>query len=53
MWLVGRIRRYVVWKDKKAFTADMKGIYNAPNEKAVKAALGDFAKKWEDSTPMP
>lgn len=39
--------RYVVWKDKKAFTADMKGIYNAPNEKAARAALEDFAKKWE------
>lgn len=39
--------RYVVWKDKKAFTSDMKGIYNAPNEKAAKAALEDFAKKWE------
>ena len=39
--------RYVVWKDKKAFTADMKGIYNAPNEKAAKAALEDFAQKWE------
>lgn len=23
--------RYLVWKDKKAFTADMKHIYNAPN----------------------
>lgn len=39
--------RYVVWKDKKEFTADMKGIYNAPNEKAAKAALEDFAQKWE------
>ncbi|MEO1487763.1 MAG: IS256 family transposase [Bacteroidota bacterium] len=39
--------RYVVWKDKKAFTADMKGIYNAPNEKAARAALDDFARKWE------
>lgn len=39
--------RYVVWKDKRAFTADMKGIYNAPNEKAARAALEDFAKKWE------
>ncbi len=39
--------RYVVWKDKKAFTADMKGIYNAPNEKAARAALEDFAQKWE------
>ena len=40
--------RYVVWKDKKAFTADMSHIYNAPNQKAAKAALGDFAKKWDN-----
>lgn len=39
--------RYVVWKDKKAFTADMKHIYNAPTEPAAKAALEDFAEKWE------
>ncbi|MFH6602302.1 IS256 family transposase [Maribacter algicola] len=39
--------RYVVWKDKKEFTADMKGIYNAPNERAAKAALEDFAQKWK------
>jgi putative transposase len=39
--------RYVVWKDKKAFTADMKHIYNAPNQEAAKLALDDFAKKWD------
>ncbi|WP_188619046.1 IS256 family transposase, partial [Christiangramia forsetii] len=39
--------RYVVWKDKKAFTADMKHIYNAPNQQAAKAALEDFAAQWE------
>jgi len=39
--------RYVVWKDKKAFTADMKHIYNAPTEQAARAALDDFANKWE------
>ena len=39
--------RYVVWKDKKAFTADMRNIYNAPTEEAAKAALEDFASKWE------
>ena len=39
--------RYVVWKDKKAFTADMKHIYNAPNVEAAKVALEDFATKWE------
>lgn len=40
--------RYVVWKDKKAFTADMKQIYNAPNQEAAKMALEDFAQKWND-----
>lgn len=38
--------KYVVWKDKKEFTADMKHIYNAPNKQAAKAALTDFANKW-------
>lgn len=40
--------RYVVWKDKKNFTADMKHIYNAPNQEAAKLALEDFAHKWND-----
>lgn len=40
--------RYVVWKDKRAFTADMKHIYNAPNQEAAKMALEDFAQKWND-----
>lgn len=38
--------KYVVWKDKKEFTKDMKAIYNAPNKQAAKAALGDFEAKW-------
>lgn len=40
--------RYVVWKDKKAFTRDMKQIYNAPSKEAARAALDDFASIWED-----
>jgi putative transposase len=40
--------RYVVWKDKKAFTHDMKHIYNAPTKEAAAAALKDFAHQWED-----
>jgi putative transposase len=39
--------RYVVWKDKKAFTRDMKQIYNAPTKEAAKAALEDFSSAWE------
>ncbi|MHC5311026.1 IS256 family transposase [Myroides sp. LJL116] len=40
--------KYVVYKDKKQFTADMKHIYNAPNKAAAEAALNDFATLWED-----
>ena len=39
--------RYVVWKDKKQFTSDMKNIYNAPNKEAAAAALEDLSMKWE------
>jgi len=39
--------KYVVWKDRKEFTSDMKNIYTAPNRQAAEAALNDFAKKWE------
>ncbi|MEZ5050719.1 MAG: IS256 family transposase [Saprospiraceae bacterium] len=38
--------RYVVWKDKKEFTKDMKEIYKAPTKSAAKAALKDFGVKW-------
>jgi len=40
--------RYVVWKDKKAFSRDMKQIYTAPTKEAALAALEDFASQWED-----
>jgi transposase-like protein len=38
--------RYVVWKDKKEFSKDMKEIYNAPTREAARQALNDFADKW-------
>ncbi len=38
--------KYVVWKDKKEFTKDMKHIYTAPNRDAASAALEDFKQKW-------
>jgi len=40
--------KYVVWKDKKEFTRDMKQIYTAPNEQAARAAFEDFKNKWND-----
>lgn len=39
--------RYVVWKDKKAFSHDMKHIYTAPTKEAAQAALEDFAQQWK------
>ena len=38
--------KYVVWKEKKEFTKDMKHIYTAPNKEAAQAALEDFKTKW-------
>ena len=43
--------RYVVWKDKKAFTADMKYIYNAPNKETAAHGLERFAEKWNAKYP--
>ena len=43
--------RYVVWKDKKAFTADMKHIYNAPNKEMAALELERFAEKWNNKYP--
>lgn len=38
--------RYVVWKDKREFTADMKEIYHAATIEAAEQALKRFEKKW-------
>lgn len=43
--------RYVVWKDKKAFTKDMKQIYDAPTKQAAKEALEHFATTWNHKYP--
>jgi transposase-like protein len=43
--------RYVVWKDKKEFSVDMKCIYDAPTKQAAKEALQDFAAKWNRKYP--
>ena len=36
--------KYVVWKDKKEFTADMKQIYDAPTRQAAEAAFKAFRR---------
>ena len=38
--------KFVSYKDRKAFTADMKHIYTAPNEKAASASLDEMEKNW-------
>lgn len=43
--------RYVVWKDKKEFSKDMKQIYDAPTKQAARGALEDFANKWNNKYP--
>jgi len=38
--------KYVSWTDRREFSADMKNIYNAPNQDAAALALDDLEKKW-------
>ncbi|PID95342.1 MAG: IS256 family transposase [Bacteroidetes bacterium] len=40
--------KYVVWKDKRSFTKDMREIYTAPNKEMAKSALDDLKNKWND-----
>jgi transposase-like protein len=43
--------QYVVWKEKKEFTADLKNIYNAPAKEAAALELDHFEKKWGAKYP--
>lgn len=40
--------KFVNYKDRKKFCADMKEIYTAPNEEAGLEALDRFEEKWKD-----
>lgn len=44
--------KYVSWKDYKAVTADLKGIYTSATEAAAQAELERFAEKWDDKYPQ-
>ena len=44
--------KYVSWKDYKAVTADLKGIYQSPTEQAALAELDGFAECWDEKYPM-
>ena len=38
-------------KDRKAVSADLKAIYHAASEESARAALGEFAEKWDSKYP--
>lgn len=43
--------KYVVWKDLKEFTRDMKMIYQAPTKEVAAGALDEFEAKWNEKYP--
>jgi len=43
--------RYVVWKEKKEFSSDLKNIYNAPTKESAALELDHFEKKWGGKYP--
>jgi putative transposase len=44
--------RFVCWKNRKAFCADMRRIYTAPTLEAAEAALEDLDHTWGKQYPM-
>lgn len=43
--------RYVVWKEKKAFTTDLKNVYNAPTKESARLELDKFEQIWGSKYP--
>jgi len=43
--------KYVSWKDRKEFCADLKTIYGSPTAEAAEVALHLFADKWDGKYP--
>jgi len=43
--------RYVVWKDKKQFAADLKPVYTAPNKELAWVALETLENTWGKKYP--
>jgi len=40
--------RYIAWKDRKAFVADLKAIYQAPTREEAEANLQRLAERWDE-----
>jgi transposase-like protein len=45
--------RYVVWKDRRQFAADLKRVYTAPNKDIGWEALEKFEQVWKQKYPHP
>jgi transposase-like protein len=45
LYQIRNLTKYVVWKDKKEFTRDLKAIYTVSIREMAKAALDDFKVK--------
>ena len=43
---------YVSWKDRKAFVADLRTIYQAPTREAAETKLLEVAERWSERYPM-
>jgi len=43
--------KYVAEKDKKAFSADLKSIYQAPSEEAGYEQMKAVTEKWQENYP--
>lgn len=44
--------KYVTWADRKAFAADLKGIYQASSRELGETKLLELAEKWGEKCPM-
>jgi transposase-like protein len=43
---------YVSWKDRKAFVADLRTIYQAPTREAAETRLLELSEHWSERYPM-
>lgn len=50
--MVRNSTKYVSYKERKILCADLKTIYQAPDEKQALLALDQFTKKWDTKYPM-
>ena len=50
--MVRNSMRFVPWKDYKPVTADLKRIYQAPNEQEALMQLEAFEQTWDDDYPQ-